>query len=162
MTMPFPKKPWIRGVLLAGVGAVLVALACWAPGPTDAQDEEVAAVLADSLFADGYIRGIDAKDWQEAIDRFNSAKELDVPEATAQKLNFWLGYALFQQARTDQEPQTLETAQTTLGTFREALRLFESCGDYARANNLEGNLMELVKATGTFIEIQEAIIRRGL
>jgi bla regulator protein BlaR1 len=161
MTMPFPKKPWIRGVLLAGVGAVLVALACWAPGPTNAQDEEVAAVLADSLFSDGYIRGIDAKDWQEAIDRFNSAKELDVPEATAQKLNFWLGYALFQQARTDQEPQTLETAQTTLGTFREALRLFESSGDYARANDLEGNLMELVKGTGTFIEIQEAIIRRG-
>ena len=40
MTMPFPKKPWIRGLLLAGVGGVLVAVACWAPGPTDVQLEE--------------------------------------------------------------------------------------------------------------------------
>jgi TonB family protein len=39
MTMPLPKKPWIRGGLLAGVGALLVALACWAPGPTDGKDE---------------------------------------------------------------------------------------------------------------------------
>jgi TonB family protein len=35
MTMPLPKSPWIRGTLLAGAGAVLVAVACWAPGPTD-------------------------------------------------------------------------------------------------------------------------------
>ncbi len=41
MTMPFPKKPWIRGVLLAVFGGVLVAVAAWAPSPTDIQAEEV-------------------------------------------------------------------------------------------------------------------------
>jgi hypothetical protein len=40
MTMPMPKKPWVRGGLLAGFGAMSVALACWAPGPTDAQNDE--------------------------------------------------------------------------------------------------------------------------
>lgn len=42
MTWPFPKKPWTRGVLLAGMGAFLVALACWAPGPEDEQARESA------------------------------------------------------------------------------------------------------------------------
>lgn len=39
MTMPFPKKPWTRGVLLTAVVGLLVAVACWAPGPTDIQVE---------------------------------------------------------------------------------------------------------------------------
>ncbi|MGD2123246.1 MAG: TonB family protein, partial [Gemmatimonadota bacterium] len=38
MTMPFPKRPWITGGLLAGAGIFMVGLACWAPGPTDAED----------------------------------------------------------------------------------------------------------------------------
>jgi len=161
MTMPFPKKPWIRGILMAGVGLFLVALACWAPGPTDGQDEEVAAQVAESLFADGYQEGIVLENWQEAIAHFNSARDLDIPEATAQKLNFWQGYALFKQAQVLQEPQTVETAESTLGLFREALRLIEASGDYATENDLENNRSDLMNATGTFIEIQEAIIRRG-
>jgi TonB family protein len=40
MTMPFPKRPWIRGGIFAGVGIVLLALACWTQGPTDASEEE--------------------------------------------------------------------------------------------------------------------------
>jgi TonB family protein len=40
MTMPFPKKPWIRGLLLATVGGLFVALACWAPGPSEVGEPE--------------------------------------------------------------------------------------------------------------------------
>lgn len=40
MTMPLPKKPWVRGGLLALAGVVSLALACWAPGPTDARSGE--------------------------------------------------------------------------------------------------------------------------
>jgi len=39
MTVPFPKKPRIRGGLLAGGGAALIALAGWAPAPMDAEPE---------------------------------------------------------------------------------------------------------------------------
>lgn len=38
MTMPSPKRRWIRGGVLAGISAVLTVLACAAPGPTDAKD----------------------------------------------------------------------------------------------------------------------------
>lgn len=47
MTMPLPKKPWVRGGLLAGAVAISVALACWAPGPTDAQNGEDSATVED-------------------------------------------------------------------------------------------------------------------
>jgi len=39
MTMPFPKKPWIRGMILTAIGGVLVAMACGTPTPADMQDE---------------------------------------------------------------------------------------------------------------------------
>jgi len=41
MTMPLPKRPWLKGGALAGIAALLVAVACVAPGPTDADKEEV-------------------------------------------------------------------------------------------------------------------------
>lgn len=44
MTMPFPKKPWVRGLLLTTVGSLLVAMACWAPGPNDVAEEEAEVV----------------------------------------------------------------------------------------------------------------------
>jgi protein TonB len=40
MTMPFPRKPWIRGLLLTAVGGFFVALACWAPGPSEVVEPE--------------------------------------------------------------------------------------------------------------------------
>jgi TonB family protein len=54
MTMPFPKKPWVRGVLLTIVGGFLVAVACWAPSPTDIQEEDAEAVsLGDAEVVQG-------------------------------------------------------------------------------------------------------------
>jgi TonB family protein len=35
MTMPLPRRPWVRGALFAGIGTFLVAVACLAPGPTE-------------------------------------------------------------------------------------------------------------------------------
>jgi TonB family protein len=47
MTMPLPKKPLLRGAILAGVGTILVAVACWAPTPMALDDDaELPAVVA--------------------------------------------------------------------------------------------------------------------
>ena len=37
----------------------------------------------------------------------------------------------------------------------------QGCADYTQRNNRESNRQELLNATNTFIEIQDAIIRRG-
>lgn len=40
MTMPIPRKPWTRGLFLTAIGGMLLAVACWAPSPTDIQQVE--------------------------------------------------------------------------------------------------------------------------
>jgi len=123
--------------------------------------EQSVDAVADMVFANAYKNGVQNQDWRYAIRVLRLSKGFDVSDLTAQKLDFWLGYSLFQSTRVQQEPQTLETAQATLPRFREALSLIQSCRDYAQRNNLENNRQELLTATNTYIEIQDAIIKRG-
>ncbi|MBT8396523.1 MAG: tetratricopeptide repeat protein [Gemmatimonadetes bacterium] len=123
--------------------------------------EQSADAVADLVFANAVNEGVQKQDWPHAISTLRLAKGFEVTDLTSQKLDFWLGYAIFQSARRQQEPQTLETARATLPRFQEVLRLMRACGDYAQRNNRESNRQELLTATNTFIEIQDAIIRRG-
>ncbi len=50
MTMPFPKNPWTKGLLLAGIGALLIGMACWAPGPTDAAKDDLETEVETDAF----------------------------------------------------------------------------------------------------------------
>ncbi len=52
MTMPFPKNPWIRALILGSVGAVLVAIACWAPGPLGLDDATAPQTFEDNPVAE--------------------------------------------------------------------------------------------------------------
>lgn len=123
--------------------------------------EQSADAVASLLFANGVNEGIQKDDWGHAIRTIRLAKEFDVSDLTRQEFDFFLGYAIFQSARAQAEPQTLETARATLPRFQEVLRLMQGCADYAQRNNREGNRQEFLNATNTFIEIQDAIIRRG-
>jgi protein TonB len=44
MTMPFPKKPLLRGLALAAIGGVFLAVACWAPSPDEVEGAGTEAV----------------------------------------------------------------------------------------------------------------------
>ena len=123
--------------------------------------EQSVDAVADMVFGNAYQNGVQPEDWAYAIRVIRLAKEFDTSDLTGQKLNFWLGYSLFKSAQARQEPQTLETARATLPRFQEALAMIQSCADYTQRNNLETNRQDLISATTTFIEIQDAIIRRG-
>jgi tetratricopeptide (TPR) repeat protein len=123
--------------------------------------EQTADRVATLIFANGVNEGIQQERWSYAIETIRLAKEFDVSDLTRQEFDFFLGYAIFSSARAQQEPQTLETARASLPRFQEVLRLMQGCGDYARRNNRESNRQEFLNATNTFIEIQDAIIRRG-
>jgi len=123
--------------------------------------EQSADNVVNLIFTNGYNEGIRNRNWDYAIRLIRLTREFNASPEIAQRSNFWLGYALYSRASVQQEPQTLETAQSTLGQFKEALGLLQGAAAYAQQQNLESNRQELLNATQTYIDIQEAIIKRG-
>ncbi len=112
------------------------------------------------IFADSYQKGYQAKRYGYAITGLSAAKELPgLSDAMTNQLNFWHGFSVYQQAFQEQEPQTLATAQSTLPKFRRAIELLNQSGDYPSSVNV--NLAQLLDNANTYVEIQEAIIKRG-
>jgi len=117
---------------------------------------------ADQIFAyahRNYIAPAE-KNFDRFIEVIELTEEFDVSDMKRQTYSFWKGYAIFQDAITQQEPSTLETAQATLPRFQEALSLFQSAKDYMDSQS-SINYAEFIENTGVYIEIQEAIIKRG-
>ena len=90
----------------------------------------------------------------------SAAKELpDLSEEMLSQLNFWHGFSVYQAAVLQQAPTTLATARATLPLFRSALALLNQAGGYPASVGV--NLTELVTNVNTYVEIQDAIIKRG-
>ena len=121
-----------------------------------AQAEQAARMI----FADAYQNGYQEKNYPYAITGMTAAKELpDLSDAMINQLNFWHGFSMYQIAVLDQQPQTLATAQATVPRFRAAMDLLNQSGDYPASVNV--NLAQLLENANTYVEIQDAIIKRG-
>jgi tetratricopeptide (TPR) repeat protein len=112
------------------------------------------------VFADAYQKGYQEKRYAYAITGMTAAKELPgLSEAMTSQLNFWHGFSVYQQAFAEQEPQTLASAQATLPRFHAAIALLNQSGDYPASVSV--NLAQLLDNANTYVEIQDAIIKRG-
>ena len=115
---------------------------------------------ASIIIAEAYDRGVRREDFDFAVTWFASAKELDgLSQNTLHQLNFWHGYSIFRAAIVEQEPRTIDVARATLPRFRQALDLLSDVGDFPSSVNVD--IQQQREAIQTYIEIQEAIIRRG-
>ncbi len=124
---------------------------------SDPQRAEQAARL---IFAEAYQNGQQKDDFAYAAQGMSAAKRL--PNLSAEmmnQLNFWHGYSIYSAAVAEQEPQTLQSAQATLPKFQQAVELLQQSGDYPSTVNV--NLQQLLENASTYIEIQDAIIKRG-
>lgn len=125
-----------------------------------AEDGEQGDRIAQVLLSYGYSRGVQQNRFSTAIEAFEAAQEFEMTPGKAAEINFWHGWSLFKMAEAAQEPQTLETARRTLPWFQQARQLFQQSRSYANSRE-QINLGQILNAVNQFIEIQEAIIRRG-
>lgn len=116
--------------------------------------------VARMIFADAHSNGVRTENYDYAIRGITTAKEFDVNAQTKAELDFWHGWSVLQRAIKMQEPQTLQTAERTKPMFEQALRLFQASKSYADAQP-SINYGQMTQAAETYIEIQDAIIRRG-
>jgi tetratricopeptide (TPR) repeat protein len=120
-----------------------------------------ADVAARLVFADAYSNGVQKERFAYAITGISAAKQLpNLSSMTTSQLNFWHAYALYTGGVKEQEPQTLATAQATLPKFQQAIRLFNQASEYADSQP-SINLQQFLANTQTYVEIQEAIVKRG-
>jgi tetratricopeptide (TPR) repeat protein len=121
-------------------------------------------VVARQIFSDAHKKGLDNanpnRDLAYGIAGLRAAKEYDISAENRAMFDFWHGYALFQQGIASEEPQTLQSAQRSLPLFQQARQLFQAGTPYA-ATEPSITISTFLEATATYIEIQEAIIRRG-
>jgi hypothetical protein len=159
-----------------------LALVAFRPGLASAQDvaqlvadgrlEEAAAMLAGAgqeaadagatlIFDRAYMVGFQARDYDYAIQGFAAARTVpNLSTDMREQLNFWHGLALFQRtAPQAQAGQDVATARAALPQFQGARALLAQAGEYPQRMGYA--MAGTMEALGTFIEIQEAIIRRG-
>jgi tetratricopeptide (TPR) repeat protein len=117
--------------------------------------------MARLLLAEAHGNGVTQERWNYAIDVLTQAKEaFDLSQQAREELDFWHGWSVYQRAVGNQEPGTVETARATLPQFQRARELFSAAEGYG-SRQASINIGELLNAADTYIEIQEAIIKRA-
>ena len=117
---------------------------------------------ANLIFSHAYTRYVqpNEKNYARFIQLIVLAKEFDVTTQAREQFDFWHGYALYNRGMAVGSPETVESANRSLPMFRQALSLFQQSKGYAdRTSGIP--YQQLVEGAGVYIEIQEAIIRRG-
>lgn len=107
-------------------------------------------------YNDNYTQG----NMNTALQLLDAAGDLATTEEDRLTRNFWRGYIVFQQAQSAHEPQTAESAARARPMFERALELFQAARGYEEILP-SADVPSLIDAAQRFIEIQEALIRRG-
>jgi len=118
-----------------------------------------ASQVVQALFADAHNRGVRHDRWDYALAGMEAARSVDPVGPADLMIRFWQGYALLRKAQALQEPLTLESARASLPLFVRARELMAGTEAYTRTQP-SINLPAFLANVGTFIEIQEAIIKR--
>lgn len=100
------------------------------------------------------------KNYSRFVQLIVRAKEFQVTTQAREQFDFWHAYALYSRGMEVGAPESVDSANRSLPMFQQALALFRSSKPYAdRTSGV--NYQQFVDGTATYIEIQEAIIKRG-
>src|SRR5690606_29221497 len=117
-----------------------------------------AAALA--MLSVGFNQHFQARRYDQAEPYLDSALEFATSDETKGMAHFFLGYIYYSRGEQVQAPSTAESAQRALPIFQQALRHFEASRPYAEKAQAQ-SLQQFLQNTQQFIEIQEALIKRG-
>jgi tetratricopeptide (TPR) repeat protein len=125
-----------------------------------AVDQASADNAANMIFNEAYTNGFNKQDWAYSIRGMIAAKRIpNIGRAMTEQLNFWHGFSVFQRTSPLAAPQDIAAARASLPGFQEAQTLLNQAGAYPASVNMD--MATLMGGLATYIEIQEAIIRRG-
>ncbi|MBW3554951.1 MAG: tetratricopeptide repeat protein [Gemmatimonadetes bacterium] len=112
------------------------------------------------IFGNAYSEKFQKGRLDEAYALLEQAGSLAQTEEDKLARNFWRGYILFQQAQRAHEPMTAESARRAKPMFERALQLFQAAHGYEKIH-ASADVPKLIDAAQRFIEIEEALIKRG-
>ena len=157
-----PKWPNLhlrRGSWLLEVGRVGDAVPVLQRAVADGSAADQAANMIFSHSYSTYIQPTE-KNYGRFIELIAKAKQFEVTTQIREQFDFWHAYSLYNSGMAVGVAETLASANRSLPMFRQALTLFRQSKSYAdRTPSID--YQRFMDATGTYIEIQEAIIKRG-
>ena len=110
------------------------------------------------LFASAINGPYQAKNWSAAVPALEEALKLAESTPFRAQISFFAGYSLLQWGIATQDGETAATARRALPLFQRAKQYLGNAGAYQEQ---AANLANLRSATDQYIDIQEAVIRRG-
>ncbi|MEQ1856160.1 MAG: hypothetical protein ABL963_06810 [Longimicrobiales bacterium] len=113
-----------------------------------------------TLIFDQAYTGFQAQRYDYATSGFRAAGAVpEVSPRLREQIAFWNGLSLMQWAAGLAREQNLASARVTQPMFQDARALLDASGSFPET--VAVNMANTRRALDTFIEIQEAIIRRG-
>ncbi len=112
------------------------------------------------VFRTAYVDNFQKGRLDPAYNLLEAAGPLAQTEQDRLTRNFWRGYIRFEQAKAAHEPMTAASAQRAKPLFERALELFRAAQGYERYH-ASANVPQLIENAQRFIQIEEALIKRG-
>jgi tetratricopeptide (TPR) repeat protein len=113
---------------------------------------------ANAIFNFGYAERFQKGQEEAAVEFLEESRQFATTAGMRARSSFFIGVANFNRARRLQEPGTTDAARAALPVFQKALEQFEQSRAYREQ---ERAVAQFIEQSKTFIEIQEAIIKRG-
>ncbi len=112
------------------------------------------------IFANAYTQKFQKGQLDAAYSLLDAAGPLAQTEEDKLTRNFWRGYILYQQGQEVGKPMNAQAAKKAKPLFEHALQLFQAARGYEKIH-ASADVPKLIDATQRFIEIQDALIKRG-
>lgn len=122
-------------------------------------DSEAAGM---TIFAIGVNEKFQKGQQTEAVPYFELAQKFVTKAQSKGMVNFFLGVAFYNRGIQVQQPETAASARAALPLFQRALELFKQSQGYAEMSAANAkSVADHMNGAEQYIEVQEALIRRG-